>query len=124
MELNQYFKSIIDSDKQAVVICDLNHTIIYMNPAAIKRYSKRGGEKLLGNSLLDCHNRQSCDMINKVIDWFKIAKENNCIYTYYNDKENYDVYMIALRDDNGQLIGYYEKHESRIRETMPMYDFK
>lgn len=32
------------------------------------------------------------------------------------------VYMVALRDDAGQLIGYYEKHEYRNRETMKVYD--
>ena len=29
--------------------------------------------------------------------------------------------MVALRDQ-GKLIGYYEKHEYRNRETMPKYD--
>lgn len=30
--------------------------------------------------------------------------------------------MIALRDDSGELIGYYEKHEYRERETGKLYD--
>ncbi len=122
--INKYFKSIIDADRQAVVICDLNHTIIYMNPAAIIRYAKRGGEKLIGQSLLNCHNEKSGEIINKVISWFNESKENNIIYTFYNEKENKDVYMVALRDENGNLIGYYEKHEIRNHETMKLYDFK
>ncbi len=32
--------------------------------------------------------------------------------------------MVALRDDDGNLIGYYEKHEYRNNETMKKYDFK
>ena len=32
-----------------------------------------------------------------------------------------DVYMVALRDDNGTLIGYYEKHEYRNQETAELY---
>ena len=43
MELNAYFKSLVDQDRAAVVICDLEHTIIYMNPAAIASYAKHGG---------------------------------------------------------------------------------
>lgn len=43
--INKYFKSIIDADRQAVVICDLNHTILYMNPSAVTRYAKRGRRK-------------------------------------------------------------------------------
>lgn len=122
--INKYFKSIIDADRQAVVICDLNHTIIYMNPSAITIYAKRGGEKLIGQSLLNCHNKKSGEIINKVISWFSESKENNIIYTFYNEKENKDVYMVALRDDNNKLIGYYEKHEIRNNETMKLYDFK
>lgn len=29
--------------------------------------------------------------------------------------------MIALRDAQGSLIGYYEKHEYRDRDMMPLY---
>ena len=29
----------------------------------------------------------------------------------------------ALRDEDGTLIGYYEKHEYRDPETLPRYDF-
>ena len=31
--------------------------------------------------------------------------------------------MIALRDDDKKLIGYYEKHVYRNRETGKLYDF-
>ncbi len=51
MELGAYFKSIIDQDRAAVVICGLDHKIIYMNPAATANYHKYGGAELLGKSL-------------------------------------------------------------------------
>lgn len=124
MELSAYFKSVIDQDKAAVVICNLKHEIIYMNPAAIERYSKSGGAGLIGKSLLNCHNAKSNEMINKVTDWFNQNSDNNIIHTFYNPKENKDVYMVALRDDNRTLIGYYEKHEYRNKETMKMYNFE
>ena len=123
MELSKFFKIIIDQDRSAVVICNLNHEIIYMNPTAIERYAKHGGAELVGKSLLDCHNPQSCQMINRVLGWFGEGKENNIVYTYHNEKENKDVYMVALRDDDGALIGYYEKHEYRNAETAKLYDF-
>lgn len=123
MELSKYFKSIINQDKSAVVVCNLAHEIIYMNPAAVQRYEKRGGRALVGQSLLDCHNPRSCEMIKKIIVWFEESAGHNQIYTFYNEKENKDVYMVALRDDDGSLIGYYEKHEYRNRETAKLYDF-
>ena len=52
MELSVFFKSVIDQDRAPVVLCDLDHIIIYMNPAAVRNYAKRGGEKLIGQSLL------------------------------------------------------------------------
>lgn len=124
LELAQFFKSIIEEDRSPVVICNLNHTIIYMNPAACENYKKRGGSSLMGKSLLDCHNSTSNVMIGKVLEWFKASTSNNRIYISYNEKRNKDVYMIALRDDQGELIGYYEKHEYRNRETERFYDFK
>ena len=36
----EYFKSIIDQDTSAVVVCDTDHKIIYVNPAACKSYEK------------------------------------------------------------------------------------
>ena len=70
MNLNPYFKSIIDQDRESVVICDLNHIIIYMNPAAVVDYGKYGGAALLGKSLLNCHNPHSVEAIRKVVEWF------------------------------------------------------
>lgn len=122
--MNQYFKSIIDQDNATVVICNLDHEIIYMNPAAIANYAKRGGDKLLGQNLLACHNPHSQEIIKKVVEWFKDSKGNNKVHTFFNEKHNRDVYMVALRDDNGELIGYYEKHECRTRDTSPFYDMK
>lgn len=123
MELLPFFKSVLDQDRAAVVLCDLNHTIIYMNPAAGERYARYGGMALVGKSLLDCHSPKSNEMIERVTAWFAGSPAHSLIYTTHNEKENKDVYMVALRDDSGALIGYYEKHEYRDRETMARYDF-
>ena len=112
-----FYKSIVDQDRASIVICNLKHEIIYMNPAAVNSYAKRGGDKLIGRSLLDCHNQESRDKIQKVVDWFAADESHNLVYTFHNEKQNKDVYMVALRDD-GKLIGYYEKHEYRNAETM------
>lgn len=119
---NNYFKSVIDADEAPVVICNLSHTVVYMNPTAVKRYEKRGGAALIGRSLMGCHNADSKDKIERVIAWFKKDPANNKVYTFHNEKENKDVYMIALRNGDGELIGYYEKHEYRNIESMALYD--
>ncbi|MDY3855393.1 MAG: PAS domain-containing protein [Butyribacter sp.] len=116
-----FYKSIVEQDRSAVVICNLKHEIIYMNPAAVQNYEKWGGDKLLGRSLLDCHNAESSEKIQRVVDWFAKDESHNIVYTFHNEKQNKDVYMVALRD-SGKLIGYYEKHEYRDAETMQLYD--
>lgn len=121
MELYRHFKSLIDQDTSPVVLCDTTHKIIYMNPAACQRYSRYGGQALRGKNLLDCHDDKSRETINRVLDWFQSDPANNRIRTFYNEKENKDVYMIALRDEQGVLIGYYEKHEYRNRDLTPLY---
>ncbi len=120
-EYVSFYKSVLDQDRAAVVICNLKHEIIYMNQAAILNYEKWGGDKLIGKSLLDCHNQESREKIQKVIEWFEADESHNIVYTFHNEKQNKDVYMVALRD-GGKLIGYYEKHEYRNAETMKLYD--
>lgn len=123
-EITDFFKSIIDQDRASVVICNLEHDIIYMNPAACKNYAKHGGAALVGTSLLKCHNPESNQKIKDVVAYFAASESHNLVYTFYNEKQNKDVYMIALRDESKKLIGYYEKHEFRNRETMKRYDYE
>lgn len=117
MKITDYFKSVLDADNAPIVICDLEHTVVYMNPAAVADYKVN----IVGKSIKWCHNSESNKKIDSVIEWFKKSRENNIVYTSRNDKENKDVYMVALRDDGGALIGYYEKHEYRNRETNALY---
>lgn len=122
IDLNLYFKSIVDADVSPIVICNLDHKIIYMNPEASSRYEKRADVKLVGKSIFECHNSDSNEKIEKVVEWFKKSRDNNRMFTFHNEKENKDVYMTALRDKEN-LIGYYEKHEYRDKENSERYNF-
>lgn len=123
MDLSPFFKSIIDQDDAPVVVCDTMHIVVYMNPAAIEHYSERGGTGIIGLHIFDCHSGKSNEMIRKVVDWFAASKDHNKVHTFYNSTENKDVYMVALRDDQGELIGYYEKHEFRSKDETGFYQF-
>ncbi len=118
--INKFFKSIIDSDEAPVVICDAESVVVYMNPAAIQRYRV----DLTGRSIFACHSKAAAEKIMSVLDWFAASPDNNRVYTFRNDEENKDVYMVALRDGEGRLIGYYEKHEYREREVRPLYEMR
>lgn len=81
---NNFFKSVIDADDAPVVICDLEHTIVYMNPTAVKRYEKRGGAALVGRSIKGCHNGDSNDKIElsckRPYFPFRCGKYTPCCY--------------------------------------------
>lgn len=113
--LTPYFKGIIDIDEKAIVICNTEHKIIYMNPAAIKQYQKRGGADLVGKSILDCHDPNSKEIIKKNVQAMKEDKSLNKIFEFHKTRDgaNDDVYCAAIRDDKGELIGYYEKFEDK-----------
>ena len=81
-----FYKSIVDQDRAAVVICNLNHEIIYMNPAAVNSYEKRGGDKLMGKNLLECHNQELRGKIQQVVEWFAEEESHNIVYTFHNEK--------------------------------------
>ena len=57
----------------------------------------------------------------KAVNHNATSPEHNPVYLFYNEKQNKDVYMVVLRSE-GKLIGYYEKHEFRNKETMKPYD--
>lgn len=91
--------------------------MVYMNPASITRYKV----DITGKSIKQCHNADLGAKIDRVVAWFAESKDNNIVFTYHSEKENKDVYMVALRDSGDTLISYYEKHEYRNQETKELY---
>ena len=118
-----FFRSLIEQENSAVVICDVSHKIVYMNPCAERQYAKRGGASLMGKSLLDCHSPESQEKIRRVVDWFRSDATHNRVFIAHNQKHNRDSYMVALRDGSGELIGYAERQVCRTPEESAPYCF-
>ncbi len=87
------------------LFADRNHTIQYMNESAIRHYED--GEQLLGRSLLDCHNEESCRIIVETLDAMDAGEDERLI----TDNEKHRIYMRAVRDESGAVLGYYERYE-------------
>lgn len=121
VDLAVFWKSVLEQDEAAIVLCNLLHEIVYMNPVAVRRYANHGGSQLLGKNILDCHNKASREKMLAVCRWFQESPSHNKVFTTHNAKENSDVYMVALRSDDGTLIGYYERHMDRTPETQKCY---
>lgn len=56
---------------------------IYMNPAAVLNYEKWGGEKLIGRSLMECHNQASRE---KIQQWVLFDSVTESVYEKEVDK--------------------------------------
>lgn len=102
--------NLLDSMKNPIAFTDTEHIIRYLNKAAINHYEQ--GKELLGTSLLDCHNEESTKMILEIFKEMQNGLEEKMI----TDDENYRIYMRAVRDENGNLIGYYERYEPPVKK--------
>ena len=123
MELNTFFKSFIESEEEPMFICNLDYRIIYLNPAAAKRYKNIGGYDMIGKPLNSFISFEAQTKLDAVVEWFKESEGNNFVFVRHEDKDdsNHDLYVCALRDDNKNLIGFCNRRRSRIIDTNEPY---
>jgi len=98
---------VLDSFTDPVLVADTGHTVVYMNSAAAAHYSE--GEALMGTSLLDCHNEQSQKEMIEVLAALRAGEEERLIF----EGEKKRIYMRAVRDEAGEVVAYYERHEAQ-----------
>jgi len=101
----KFMAVLLDSLKEPLLFADTGHIIRYMNKAARSFY--KGGEALLGRSLFDCHNEESRQTIIEILEAMKQGLDEHL----YRDNEKHRVFMRAVRDEDGSLLGYYERYE-------------
>ena len=121
MELYDYLLGLINAKPAPVVICDLNYRIIFMNDHAKKAYAKYGGENLMGQLLYNHCGLEAKTKIDMIIEWFKENKDRNSIFGYHDNEQNTDIYIVAIRDKNKDLIGFTSMHELRTPDSTPEY---
>ncbi|GAU08900.1 hypothetical protein DPF_1619 [Desulfoplanes formicivorans] len=106
----QVCECLLNSLMEPIVFVDAEHIIRYMNPAACVQLQKYGGGELVGNSLFDYHNPASCRTIRMVWARMQEGLEEECI----SNKDGKYTYMRAVRDERGELLGYYERYEKIV----------
>jgi len=100
--------AILNSLIEPVVFVDTSHVIRYLNKAALQRYDKRGGADLIGKSIFDYHNDRSKQIILDNFQSFVASEDESYLIT---NKRNEKVFMRAVRNSEGRVIGYYERFE-------------
>jgi len=105
-----FMAAILDSLKDPLLVADTNHTIVYMNRRASTFYEQ--GTALLGRSLLECHNARSQQMMIEILAAMHDGEDERLI----TDDEEHRIYMRAVRDPDGRVLGYYERYEWKKQE--------
>ena len=109
MTKEQMMTFLLDSWHTQIVFVDTHHVIQYMNAKAMKQYGKWGD--LIGKSIFSCHNENSCKRIKEIFSRLENGEEE---VVYDMNHEKHRVYMRAIRDENGALVGYFERFEPPI----------
>ncbi|MBT3232020.1 MAG: hypothetical protein HN356_04335 [Calditrichaeota bacterium] len=97
--------AILDTLNQEVVFVDNDHIIRFMNLEAKRHYHDRSGySDLIGKSIFDCHNGVSNQLIKDV--HARMVKGEDEIFP---NEEKLTYSMVAVRDEKGELLGYFER---------------
>jgi DUF438 domain-containing protein len=101
-------RALLDSIADPIVFVDNDHVIRYLNLAAARRYAARGHGDLLGKPLADCHKRESMEKIGRI--HAQLLDGLDEVFEAVNSR-NQRVFVRAVRDGDGRLLGYYERFE-------------
>jgi DUF438 domain-containing protein len=114
MDREKIMGYILDSIPYPVVFVDASHIIRYMNKnAEFHYYSERGYRDLVGKSVFNCHNESSKGKILAAFE--KLKNHGNEAFIGVGIK-NQRIYMNPVRDENGELIGYFERFEMNLQK--------
>ena len=106
MKMNDsFYQSLLHSINDPILFADTNHIVQYMNKAGIEYYEE--GEELLQSNLLKCHNEESQKMMIEILAEMQNGLEEKLV----TDNEKYRIFMWSVRNDEGELLGYFERYE-------------
>ena len=105
MDRSELIELMMDSLKHQFLFVDTEHVIRYMNKPAVERY--KGSPAKVGVSIFACHKEESKQIILDVVEAFQKGEDEKMIF----NSEDHRTFMRAVRDRDGNLIGYYERFE-------------
>ncbi|MBR5682177.1 MAG: hypothetical protein IKW96_02675 [Ruminococcus sp.] len=119
-ELFDYFKGIIDSEEGPIVLCNLDYRVIYENPSAERYYAPTS--PITGKLLSTLMDEEMMSKVVMSVEWFKEDRKNNKVFAFHDKKNNMDMYILAIRNTNGELIGFYGRREDRTPDQGKEFD--
>lgn len=119
MEYNEdnfrMLEAILDAYPYEIVFCDRTHTVRYMNRIAKLRYGKVIHP---GSSLFSCHNEGSRVKIEAFLARADAGEGE--MFEVLNKSTNEREFFVPVRDGQGAVIGYFERHENHWELDNPM----
>ncbi|MBR2811091.1 MAG: PAS domain-containing protein [Solobacterium sp.] len=103
----EVLEGILDAYPYEVVFVDLTHTVRYMNAAAKRRYE---GRVFIGSSLFNCHNERAKVKIEAFLE--RAENGEGEMFELYNGKTGEREFFTPVRNQAGEVIGYFERHET------------
>ncbi len=105
---------ILDALPFPIVFVDTNHVIRFMNKRArFHYYEERGYRDLIGKSLFECHNETSKEKILKIVETLKNHGREAFLAV---SSKNERIYVTPVRDEKGELVGYFERFEGNFQK--------
>ncbi len=110
MDMEKLLENFANSIPDPVVITALDHTIRFVNRAAVELFKE--DESLVGKSLFFCHNEESKQKIEAVLERLKNGEDEVQITSRQgeNPENRQHTFMRAIRKADGALVGYYERY--------------
>lgn len=112
---------ILDAYAYEIVFVDRRHIVRYMNKTAKQRY---GDRVQIGRSIFNCHNENSKYKIEEFLKRADAGEEE--MFELYNTKTKEREFFVPVRDKNGTVIGYFERHEvswSRDKPDVSVFEY-
>lgn len=112
---------ILNAYAYEIVFADREHIVRYMNKTAKQRYGER---VKIGQSLFNCHNENSR---HKIEEFLKRADQGEDeMFELLNGKTGEREFFVPVRNDNNEVIGYFERHEASWNEAeadKPVFEY-
>jgi DUF438 domain-containing protein len=105
---------ILDSFPFPIVFVDTTHTIRFLNKRAEYHYYKeRGYGDLMGKSIFDCHKEKSKE---EILTLFEKLRNHGQEVSLRVNVRNERIFVVPVRDEDGKLIGYFERFEQNLQK--------
>lgn len=116
MEMNmEILTAILDAYAYEVVFVDRTHTVRFLNKAAKKKY---GNMVKIGNSIFNCHNERAKVKIEQFLARADAGEEGE-MFEVLNGATGEREFFVPVRDAEGKVIGYFERHENHWTKDAP-----